>query len=116
MTGSRISGIVDGLTKGRAQVERERLGDPALVSGDGSCIAFSTEEGLWIYSTYKVEEVEVTGNSMMFVLSCGVTYLIKAHESILIVIAEAWESGRLRKIRAREGVEIQRIVATQPQN
>jgi hypothetical protein len=48
---------------------------------------------------------------MMFVLSCGVTYLVKAHISILSLIAEVWESGRLRRIRAREGVEILRIVA-----
>lgn len=112
MTGTnRISGIVEGLTKGRAQVERERLGDSAFVAADGNCISFSTEEGLWIYPVHKVEEIEITGNEMMFVLSCGVTYLVKAHISILSLIAEVWESGRLRRIRAREGVEILRIVA-----
>lgn len=114
MTNGQISQLVAGLNKGRAQIERERLGDPATVTGEGDFISFSNDEGVWIYSVFKVDEVELSGTGaealLMFVLP-GVSYLIKAHDSVLLLMVEAWEARRLRRIRAREGVEIHRIVA-----
>jgi hypothetical protein len=114
VTNGKIAGIVAGLNKGRVQVERERLGDPATVTGEGDFIAFSTPDGVWIYSVFKVEEVELSGTGpetlLMFVLP-GVSYLVKAHESILMRMVEAWEERRLRKIRSREGVHIHRVVS-----
>ncbi len=114
MTNGKISDIVAGLNKGRVQIERERLGDPATVTGEGDFIAFSTQEGVWIYPVFKVDEVELSGTGaetlLMFVLP-GVSYLVKAHESVLLLMVEAWEARRLRRIRAREGVEIHRVVS-----
>jgi len=114
VTNGKIANIVAGLNKGRVQAERERLGDPATVIGEGDFIAFSTNDGVWIYSVFKVDEVELSGTGpetlLMFVLP-GVSYLVKAHETILVKMVEAWEERKLRRIRAREGVEIHRVVA-----
>jgi hypothetical protein len=81
---------------------------PALVVGDGDFISFSNDEGLWIFPVDKVKMVGIQCGEMWFFLTCGHTVWVKADTSILNRAAEAWESGRLRRICEREGVEIRR--------